>query len=135
MPKLRVGMPPRRAGEDVLMADAKTTIEELITAVTAFEEERDWEKFHSPKNLAMGIAIETGELLEHFQWISEDESRNVVNDPEQMAQVREEIADVFCYVLGLAQSLDIDLSDAFHDKMKRNAEKYPVDRFRGKYKL
>lgn len=117
------------------MADAQSTIQELIDTVAAFEAERDWRKFHSPKNLAMGIAIETGELLEHFQWISEDESRQVVNDPEQMDQIRQEIADVFCYLLGLAQSLDLDLSDAFYDKMKRNAEKYPADQYRGRYKL
>lgn len=117
------------------MADAQTTIKELLDAVAAFEAERDWKKFHSPKNLAMGIAIETGELMEHFQWLSEQESRRVAADPEQMAQIREEIADVFCYLLGLAQALNIDLSDAFYEKMKRNEKKYPADQYRGRYKL
>ena len=117
------------------MSDAQSTIKELSDLVAAFEAERDWEKFHSPKNLAMGIAIETGELMEHFQWISEDESRNVVHDDQEMALVREEIADIFCYVLGLARSLDLDLSDAFRDKMKRNARKYPADQYRGRFKL
>ena len=117
------------------MADAQTTIKELLDAVVAFETERDWEEFHSPKNLAMGIAIETGELMEHFQWITEQESRRVAADPEQMTLIREEIADVFCYVLGLAQSLNIDLSDAFYQKMKQNEKKYPADQYRGKFKL
>ena len=117
------------------MSDAESTVKELSDLVAAFEAERDWEKFHSPKNLAMGIAIETGELMEHFQWISEDESRKVVHDDREMTLVREEIADIFCYLLGLARSLDIDLSDAFRDKMKRNACKYPADQYRGRFKL
>ena len=117
------------------MADDKTTIKELIDCVAAFESERDWEKFHAPKNLAMGLAIETGELLEHFQWISEVESRAVADDPEQMRQVREEVADIFCYLLNLVWVMGIDLSDAFYEKMKVNEKKYPADQYRGKYKL
>ncbi|MFC1783992.1 nucleotide pyrophosphohydrolase [Planctomycetota bacterium] len=117
------------------MTDAKTTIKELIEWVAAFEAERDWRQFHSPKNLAMGLAIETGELLEHFQWISEDDSRAVTDDPKQMQQVREEVADVLCYLLNLALVMGIDLSEAFFDKMKQNEIKYPADQYRGKYKL
>ena len=117
------------------MTDAKTTIKELIDWVAAFESERDWRQFHSPKNLAMGIAIEAGELLEHFQWISEEESQAVTDDVEQMQQVREETADVLCYLLNLALVMGIDLSEAFFDKMKKNEIKYPSDQYRGKYKL
>lgn len=117
------------------MSDAKTTIKELIEVVAEFEAERDWRQFHSPKNLAMGLAIETGELLEHFQWISEEESQAVADDPEQMQQVREEAADVLCYLLNLALVMGIDLSEAFFDKMKQNEIKYPADQYRGKYKL
>ena len=117
------------------MADAKTTVSELISAVTKFEAEREWEQFHSPKNLAMGIAVETGELLEHFIWIDEAESREVVNDKEQLNQIKEEMADVFCYLLNLAQVLKIDLSEAFYEKMKLNAQKYPAEKYRGRYKL
>ncbi len=76
-----------------------------------------------------------GELLEHFQWIDQMQSREIVSDPEHMALVREEIADVFSYLLALANSLDIDLSDSFFEKMKRNDQKYPADLYRGKYKL
>jgi NTP pyrophosphatase (non-canonical NTP hydrolase) len=117
------------------MADAKTTIKDLIECVAGFEAERDWRKFHTPKNLAMGLAIETGELLEHFQWVSGEESQAVADDPEQMQQVREEVADVFCYLLNLALVMGIDLSEAFYDKMKQNGIKYPAAQYRGKYKL
>ena len=117
------------------MSDGTTTIQELIDVVAAFEEERDWRQFHSPKNLAMGVAIETGELLELFQWISEAESQAVTEDAEEMQKVREEVADVFCYLLNLAYVMDIDLSEAFYEKMKVNAKKYPADKYRGKYKL
>ena len=117
------------------MSDATTTVQTLIDAVAAFEAERDWHQFHAPKNLAMGIAVETGELLEHFLWLNLDESRDIRRDDAALAQVREEIADVLTYVLMLAQSLEIDLSDAFFAKMKRNAQKYPADKYRGKWKV
>jgi dCTP diphosphatase len=117
------------------MADAQTTIQDLIDAVARFEAERDWRQFHAPKNLAMGLSIEAGELMEHFLWLSEEQSRALANDPQQMALVREEVADVLAYLLMLAHNLGIDLSDAFHEKMRRNALKYPADQYRGKYKL
>ena len=117
------------------MADESTTIKQLKDAVARFEQERDWRKFHSPKNLAMGIAIETGELLEHFQWISGAESFEVAGDAEQMEQVRQEIADVFCYLLNLALVMGVDLSDAFWEKMEINGAKYPVEKYRGRYKI
>ena len=116
------------------MPDNKTTIAEMIREVAKFQTQRDWAQFHSPKNLAMGTAIEAAELMEHFQWISEQQSREVADDPEQLQLVREEISDVLAYLLNLAYVLDIDLSDAFFAKMKRNAEKYPADKYRGRYK-
>jgi NTP pyrophosphatase (non-canonical NTP hydrolase) len=117
------------------MADAEVTVKELIDYMTDFVNQRDWEQFHSPKNLAIGLVIETGELLEHFQWISEEQSRKVVEDPAAFAEVRDEIADVLCYLLCLADSLGFDLSDAFYEKMKRTVAKYPAEKYRGKYKL
>ena len=117
------------------MADDRTTIQELIDRVVRFERDRDWEQFHSPKNLTMGMAIETGELMEHFLWIDGAESRQVKDDAEQLRRVEEEMADVLNYLLLLAHTLDIDLSDAFIEKMRRNDEKYPADKYRGKYKL
>ena len=117
------------------MADDKTTIRELIEVVAQFEAQRDWAQFHSPKNLALGVAIETGELLEHFQWITEAQSREMVKDAEQVGQVRQELADVFCYLLNLAHVMNIDLSDAFYEKMKINEAKYPAEKYRGRYQL
>jgi len=117
------------------MPDEKTTLRELIDRVAAFEAKRDWAQFHAPKNLAMGLAIEAAELMEHFLWLSEQESRDVTDDSEQMQLIRDELADVFCYVLNLAHTMKIDLSEAFYEKAKRNAEKYPADLYRGKYKL
>ena len=117
------------------MPDEKTTLKELKDVIARFEAERDWKQFHSPKNLAMGLAIETGELLEHFQWIDSDASRQVMCDAKQMGAVKEELADVLCYLLNLALEMDVDLSEAFFAKMKRNETKYPADQYRGKYKL
>jgi len=117
------------------MADSKTTIQELIDCVADFEKQRDWEQFHAPKNLAMGLAIETGELMEHFLWLSEAESRDVAEDKEKLEQVKEEMADVLNYLLMLTHSLGVDLSEAFYEKIKRNDKKYPADLYRGKYKL
>ena len=117
------------------MADAETTVGELIAEVRRFQKERDWKQYHSPKNLAMGLAIETGELLEHFQWVSEQASREVIGDEKAMAEIRDELADVLCYVLNLALELEVDLSEAFRAKMRKNAVKYPAEKYRGKYKL
>jgi len=116
------------------MADERTTLREMIECVARFEAERDWQAFHSPKNLAMGLSIETAELLEHFQWISEEESRGVARDAGERAAVADEMADVLGYLLNLAHVLKVDLSEAFYSKMRRNAEKYPAEAYRGKYK-
>jgi len=117
------------------MPDDQTTLQELKDVIARFEAERNWRQFHSPKNLAMGLAIETGELLEHFQWIDSEESRQVVQDAQQRAQVQDEMADVLGYLLNLAVEMQVDLSEAFLEKMKRNEHKYPADTYRGKYKL
>lgn len=115
------------------MSDSATTIAELRENVAAFVAERDWEQFHAPKNLAMSLAIEAAELMEHFQWITADESRTLSEDAEKVGPVGEEMADVLCYLLALANELKIDLSAAFFDKMTKNAVKYPADEFRGRY--
>lgn len=96
-----------------------------------FAQARDWEQFHSPKNLATALAVEAAELLEPFQWISEDASRRLAECPADFAQVREEMADVLIYLLRLADQLDIDLEQAVSDKLRINATKYPVDLARG----
>lgn len=117
------------------MSDTDTTLAHLKALVADFESQRNWAQFHSPKNLAMGIAVETGELLEHFLWLDQEQSRKVTDAPDVMAEVRDEIADVFAYLLMLANTLDIDLSDAFRAKMQSNEAKYPADLYRGKFKL
>jgi NTP pyrophosphatase (non-canonical NTP hydrolase) len=115
------------------MDDSSTTVKQLRGVVRRFVEERDWGQFHSPKNLCMSLAIEAAELMEHFQWIDVAESRMVKDDPAKLTDVRDEIADVLCYVLALANELDIDLATAIGDKMVKNALKYPAERSRGHY--
>ena len=115
------------------MSDASTTIAELRELVRRFVDERDWRQFHSPKNLSMSLAIEAAELMEHFQWIDAAESRRIGDDPKKLGEVRDEMADVLCYLLALANELGIDLSIAIRDKMVKNAVKYPSELSRGRY--
>lgn len=103
--------------------------EELSRRLADFAAERDWEQFHSPKNLAMALAAETGELLEHFQWLSEARSANL--GTEELDAVMLELADIQLYLVLLADRLGIDLVAAAHRKIGLNAEKYPADRARG----
>jgi len=105
---------------------------ELRDALREFAAERDWDQFHSPKNLASALSVEAAELLECFQWLTEEQSRNLT--PEQHAAAREEIADVLNYLVRLADKLDVDLLGAARDKIGKNALKYPVDKARGSVK-
>lgn len=109
--------------------DAETSMQELKDLLLAFVEERCWQQFHTPKNLAMSIAIEAAELMELFQWSEEADL-----GPEVKARVEEELADVVIYCLSMANAAGIDLAGAIRQKVKRNAQKYPVERFRGRYK-
>ncbi|MEJ8856216.1 nucleotide pyrophosphohydrolase [Variovorax robiniae] len=104
----------------------------LIQRLRQFAHERDWEQFHSPKNLASALAVEAGELLEHFQWISDEQSRTLSLD--KRAEISAEVADVFLYLLQLADKLGIDLADAADRKLAINESKYPVDLSRGNSK-
>jgi NTP pyrophosphatase (non-canonical NTP hydrolase) len=108
------------------MSDATTTIAELKEAVRRFAAERQWEPYHNPKNLAMALACEVGELLEIYRWVECEPSRYVVDDPEQRKAVSDELADIACLLFNLSLSTGIDLSDAVRDKMIRNAQKYPA---------
>ncbi len=116
------------------MSDSDTTISDLKGLIQRFVDEREWQPFHDPKNLSMSIAIEAAELMEHFQWLANHEAGDVRDSPDDMQQVREELADVVAFVLSFANALDIDISNALRDKMVKNAEKYPADRFRGCFK-
>ena len=114
-----------------MQTDQHATLALLKDTVQEFVSERDWEKFHSPKNISMAMAIEVAELMEHFQWVSQDESRQP--GPSKLVEIGEEMSDVFCYLLALANSLDVDLAAAFERKMNLNRKKYPVDEFRGRF--
>ena len=104
----------------------------LRDTLRKFVAERDWDKFHSPKNLAMALSVEAAELLEHFQWLSEEQSRKLT--PEKLAEVRDEMADVLVYLVRLADKLDVDLLDAAAKKIEKNALKYPAGKVRGSMK-
>ena len=115
------------------MADSATPIADLKALVRRFVAERDWEQFHSPKNLAMGVAVEAAELMECFLWVDPPASRQLVNDPQKREAIADEMADVFCYLLNLSNVLDIDLSEALTAKMVKNERKYPAEQYKGKY--
>ena len=105
-------------------------MEDLRSKITAFIDERDWEQFHSPKNLAMALSVEVAEIVEHFQWLTEEQSRNL--SPQKLAEVREEIGDVVIYLTELADKLGIDLVEAAKAKLEINNRKYPATLVKGK---
>jgi NTP pyrophosphatase (non-canonical NTP hydrolase) len=115
-----------------MFTDADTTVSELRRLIAEFVAARSWEQFHTPKNLAMSAAIEAAELMEHFQWLTPEESRELSGKPEALAEIGEELADVCCYLLALANTLGIDVAAAIADKMRKNERKYPADEFRGR---
>ena len=115
------------------MSDSETTLADLKRLVDDFVDRRDWHQFHSPKNLAMSMAIESAELMEHFQWLSAEQSRRVADDSAKITAVSDELADVFCYGLAMANELGIDLSAAVHAKMAKNERKYPAEEYRGRF--
>jgi dCTP diphosphatase len=110
-------------------AAAKDSLQNLKLALQTFASDRDWDQFHSPKNLAMALSVEAAELLEHFQWVSEVESASM--SPGKIEIVRQELADVLLYLVRLADKLNIDLALAAAEKLLINAKKYPVEKARG----
>lgn len=103
----------------------------LRTQLRAFAAEREWQQFHSPKNLAMALSVEAAELLEHFQWLTEEQSRNL--PPQTLAAVSHELADVLLYLVQLADGLGLDLLQAAQAKLALNEAKYPAEKARGKH--
>jgi NTP pyrophosphatase (non-canonical NTP hydrolase) len=112
------------------MTTQTDSLSQLADRLAEFATAREWEKFHSPKNLAMALIAEAAELVEHFQWLSEDESRRL--DVSKHAEVRMELADILIYLIRTATQLDIDLIEAARDKIAINETRYPVDKVRGK---
>jgi dCTP diphosphatase len=110
--------------------NAPPTLETLALRLAEFARERDWEQFHSPKNLAMALAGEVGEVLEHFQWLTESQSRNL--PPQVREAVALELADVLLYLVRLADQVGVDLAGAALRKIELNALKYPADEVRGR---
>jgi len=105
------------------------SLADLAQQLDQFAQARDWQQFHSPKNLASALIVEAGELLEHFQWLTEEQSRSL--SPEKRDAVGDEVADVLLYLIQLAGALGIDPVAAAQAKLKLNAQRYPVDRARG----
>ena len=105
-------------------------IKEIQDKLAKFAEERDWDQFHSPKNLVMALTSEVGELNELFQWLTEEQS-SMKDDIGKVEEIRKEIADIFIYLLRLADKLDIDIEEAVREKIEINAKKYPIDLAKG----
>ena len=115
------------------MNDRQTSVQGLRELVGQFVAERNWQQFHTPKNLAMSLAIEAAELMEHFQWLTAEQSRAVVDDAGKLEQVADELADVLAYILAMANELGLDLATALEGKMAKNRLKYPAEEFRGRF--
>ena len=108
---------------------SKDDLGRLRDHLRRFASDREWDQFHSPKNLAIALSVEASELLEHFQWLSEEQSQSMPN--EALSEVRKEMADVLLYLIRLADKLGVDLVDAAQSKLLENAEKYPVEKSKG----
>ena len=113
-------------------SDQQITVGDLRSAVHEFVSARDWYQYHSPKNLAMSIAIEAAELMEHFQWYTPEEVTARISDPQRKAEVADELADVLIYCLSFANSTGIDVSQAVLRKLARNETRFPVETVRGR---
>lgn len=107
------------------------SLDDLAAELRHFAADRDWERFHTPKNLAISLAVEVGELLEHVQWRTDDEIAELIRSPEGKAAIAEELADVCIYLVRLADVLDVDLLAAARSKVAANAARYPAEEVRG----
>lgn len=114
------------------MTDERTTLIDLRRRVADFVAARDWEQFHTPKNLSAAIAIEAAELMEHFLWLTGEQVSAALQDEETLAAVADELADVLIYTLSLANALGVDVSEAVLSKLERNEDRFPADEWRGR---
>jgi len=120
------------SGKRMTRNDNDTTVVDLKNSVSKFVKDREWGRFHTPRNLAESICIESAELLEIFQWSTEEDSLST-SDQSTVRKVEDELADVLIYCVGLANVVGIDITTAILNKMERNEEKYPADRYKGTY--
>ncbi len=104
-------------------------LDDLNSALHNFAQLRDWDQFHSPKNLAMALSVEASEIVEKFQWLTEEESKNL--SPEKLGEIKDEIGDVLIYLLRLSDKLGILPLEAAFEKLEKNEKKYPVDKAKG----
>jgi dCTP diphosphatase len=102
-------------------------LEEIRRRLAEFASERNWDQFHTPKNLSMALSAEAAELLEIFQWLTDEQSKQIVNNEKEMALVKQEIADVFIYLIRLADKLGVDVEKAVMEKIEQNEKKYPIE--------
>ncbi len=116
------------------MTDKTTTVESLRDMMRGFVSEREWGRYHVPKNLTAALVVEAGELLELFQWLTPEEAMaRCCNDAAFKKAVGEEMADVLMYLLSLANAIDLDVAAAVEGKMEKNRRKYPAEQFKGEY--
>ena len=114
------------------MADDTTTFAQLRQRVAEFVAARDWEQFHGPKNLSVAIAVEAAELMEHFQWLTGEQSVAALQDETKLAAVADELADILIYAFSLANALELDVSTAMAKKLARNEQRFPAEEWRGR---
>lgn len=118
----------------MIIMDQTVTIEELKRLIVKFRDDREWKKYHTPKDLAISISVEANELLEIFQWKTNEEVEILLKNKENFEKVIEELADVTTYCLNMADIIGVDLSDAVKKKVKQNSEKYPIEKIKGNYR-
>ena len=117
-----------------LGSDSETTIRQLKQTVKEYCEERDWDQYHNPKDLAIGVITEAAELLEHFRFKSEKEMDKMLADQKKKGEISDEISDVLMFIIRFAQKYDIDIAESFQRKMDQNTKKYPIDKAKGSNK-
>ena len=122
-----------QASIEKLDRDETTSVADIKQMVENFVDEREWQQFHAPKNISMALAVEAAELMEHFQWLTVQASREVEPDSEKMVAIGEELADILCYGFALANEMKIDIASTMKDKMQKNIAKYPTDQFKGRF--
>ncbi|MFT4303709.1 MAG: nucleotide pyrophosphohydrolase [Candidatus Woesearchaeota archaeon] len=113
--------------------DKKTTVDDINNVVKKFVDDRDWEQFHNPKDVALALSIEVAEVLEHFRWKSPDEVKEWLTNPNNKKELADEIGDCVYFLFDLARVSNIDIAKAFEEKIEKSAEKYPIELVKGKH--